>query len=247
MPQAGDLDRRGVSAPLPGDQPRRGEAGIVDGHGPDAAHPPGPELRRLADAMRAVTDRMVRTAADPATLADAAEAVERAVALLDPVSPPWGASVPAKPMFDTDPHNFFPFSPMIGWYSPLSAPIECEIRDGAVRGRGTLGAAYEGPPGCVHGGIIAGLFDEVLGIANIAAGVGAMTGTLTIVYRSPTPLYAELRFEGRTERIDGRKVHTVGSLHAGDRLCAEATGIFILVDHERFADQTRLHGAAGMT
>lgn len=232
-----------VSSPY--GSPRNTEPGIVDGHGPSVAHPPGPELRRLADAMRGVTDRMVRTQADPATIADAADAVERAVALLDPVSPAWEPSVPAMPLTDTDPHVFFPFSPMIGWYSPLSPPITCEFRDGAVVGQGTLGAAYEGPPGCVHGGIIAGLFDELLGIANIAAGVGAMTGTLTIVYRSPTPLYTELHLAAHTERIDGRKVHTQGTLHAGDRLCAEASGIFILVDHERFTDQTRLHGAGG--
>ena len=97
----------------------------------------------------------------------------------------------------------------------------------------------------MHGGIIAGIFDEILGIANIAAGVGAMTGTLTIVYRSPTPLYAELRLEAHTDRIDGRKVHTVGTLHAGDRLCAEANGLFILVEPDRVVDQTRLPGAAG--
>jgi hypothetical protein len=234
-----------VSAASEGGKPRDLQPGIVDGHGPDAAHPPGPELRRLADAMRGVTDRMVRTTADPETLGEAAAAVEQAVSILEPCSPPWTASVPARPMFDNDPHDVFPFSPMIGWYSPLSPPISCEFRDGAVRGHGTLGAAYEGPPGCVHGGIIAGLFDEILGIANIAAGVGAMTGTLTIVYRSPTPLYTELRLEAHTERIDGRKVHTVGTLHAGDRLCAEANGIFILVEHDRFVDQTRLHGAGG--
>ena len=195
--------------------------------------------------MRGVTDRMVRTEADPTALAEAANAVENAITILEPSTQPWVASVPARPMFDTDPHDFFPFSPMIGWYSPLSPPIECEFRNGAVRGHGTLGAAYEGPPGCVHGGIIAGLFDEILGIANIAAGVGAMTGTLKIVYRSPTPLYTELQFEGRTERIDGRKVYTAGTLHAGERLCAEADGIFILVEHDRFVDQTRLHGGGG--
>ncbi len=49
---------------------------------------------------------------------------------------------------------------------------------------------YEGPPTCVHGGVIAELFDELLGISNILAGPGAMTGTLTIRYRRPTPLLA---------------------------------------------------------
>jgi acyl-coenzyme A thioesterase PaaI-like protein len=216
--------------------------GIVDGHGPDAAHPPGPELRRLADALRRVTDQTVRTDAAPTLLAEAAAAVERAVALLEPVTPAWAPSVPAMPLAELAPHSYFPFSPMIGWYSPLAPPIECEVRDGAVFGRATLGAAYEGPPGCVHGGVIAGLFDEILGIANIVSGVGAMTGTLTIVYRNPTPLYGELRFEGRTDSIDGRKVRTHGTMHAGDRLCAEADGIFITVAPERFESHTA-HGA----
>jgi hypothetical protein len=215
---------------------------IVDGHGPDAASPPGPELRRLVDALRRATDLVVRPGAAPARLVDAAESVEAAAALLEGPTHPWQVSVPAHPSPALEPHEFFPFSPMIGLYSPLAPPIHCELHDGAVVGRGVLGAAYEGPPGCVHGGIIAGLFDEILGVANIAAGVGAMTGTLTIVYRSPTPLYTDLRFEGRTATIDGRKVRTAGTLHAGDRLCAEADGVFILVEHERFATHTRAHG-----
>jgi acyl-coenzyme A thioesterase PaaI-like protein len=220
------------------------EQGIVDGHGPDAAHPPGPELRRLVDAMRRVTDQVVRTHASPALLAQAAESVEQAAALLGPLSPAWAPSMPAEPFTDTDPHVFFPFSPIIGWYSPLAAPLEAEIRDGSAVAHAALGAAYEGPPGCLHGGIIAGLFDELLGIANIAAGVGAMTGTLTIRYRSPTPLYTDLRLAGRTDRIDGRKVFSSGTLHAEGRLCAEAEGIFISVDRDRFVEHTFQHGGS---
>ena len=217
--------------------------GIVDGHGPNATHPPGPELRRLADAMRLVTDQTVRTAAAPDVLAEAAAAVERAAAILAPHTDPWAPSVPAHPNTTVDPHVYFPFSPMIGWYSPLAAPIHCElVEGGGIIGRGALGAAYEGPPGCVHGGVIAGVFDEMLGIANITADVGAMTGTLTIVYRSPTPLYADLVFQSKTESIDGRKVNTRGTLHVGDRLCAEAHGIFIQVDPEKFADHALGHG-----
>ena len=218
------------------------QSGIVDGHGPDATHPPGPELRRLADAMRAVTDQAVRTAAPPDVLADVAAAVERAAAILEPHTARWAPSVPAAPAQTLDPHVYFPFSPMIGWYSPLSGPIDCVLEDGGIVGTGTLGAAYEGPPGCVHGGIIAGIFDEMLGIANITAGAGAMTGTLTIVYRSPTPLYTELVFRSKTESIEGRKVRTQGTLHADGRLCAEADGIFILVDHARFAARTLEYG-----
>ena len=155
------------------DEPARApEPGIVDGHGADVAHPPGPELRRLADALRTVTDQVVHTHATPALIAEAADVVERAAALLAPVTPDWVPSVPAWPGLEPGGDEFFPFSPMIGRYSPLSPPIEIEVVDGEIHGRGTLGAAYEGPPGCVHGGIIAGLFDEMLGVANIASGVG---------------------------------------------------------------------------
>ena len=223
------------------------EPDIVDGHGPDATHPPGPELRRLVDALRLVTDQVVRTAASPEVLARAAAAVEEAAAALEPVTPAWAPAVPARPFEDLQPHEYFPFSPMIGFYNPLAPPVDLEVDGHEVRGRATLGSAYEGPPGCVHGGIVAALFDELLGVANITSGVGAMTGTLTIRYRSPTPLHTPLDFAARVDRIDGRKVFTSGTIRAGERLCAEAEGIFIQVPHERFIAHSREHGGDAAT
>lgn len=206
---------------------------IVDGHGPDAAHPPGPERKRLADAVRRVTNQLVLTGASPEQLTRAAEQIEAVAEALAPVTPEWSLTVPAS--FGTgDPHQYFPFSPQIGLYNPLAPPVRVWIEDGVVHGEGNLDAAYEGPPGCVHGGIIASLFDELLGVANITAKVGAMTGTLTIKYRSPTPLKTDLTFMARNVGIDGRKVRTEGTIHAGDRLCAECEGIFIVVDSETF-------------
>ena len=61
-----------------------------------------------------------------------------------------------------------------------------------------------------------------------------MTGRLIVHYRSPTPLDRELRFEAWVERVDGRKIITRGELFAGDLLCAEAEGLFVSVDRERF-------------
>ena len=63
-----------------------------------------------------------------------------------------------------------------------------------------------------------------------------MTGRLTVHYRSPTPLETELRFVGWLERVDGRKIFTKGELWAGDRLCAEAEGLFISIQPGQFAD-----------
>jgi hypothetical protein len=61
-----------------------------------------------------------------------------------------------------------------------------------------------------------------------------MTGTLTVKYRSPTPLHSELRLAGRLVQVDGRKILTAGTLHAGDRLCAEAEAVFISIKVDRF-------------
>jgi acyl-CoA thioesterase FadM len=62
-----------------------------------------------------------------------------------------------------------------------------------------------------------------------------MTGTLTVKYRSPTPLHAELHFVGELTRVEGRKIFTEGRVFAGDRLCAEAEAVFISIDFSKFA------------
>ena len=142
-----------------------------------------------------------------------------------------------------DPHAHFDHSPIIGRSNPIAPPIEVEVRDKKVHGRAVFGAAYEGPPGCVHGGWIAAAFDEVLGMTQSMTGNPGMTGTLTIRYRRPTPLHAEIRFEAELDRVEGRKIFTTGRSYGPDgQLTAEAEGIFITVDFSKLAamkDQRR--------
>ena len=88
---------------------------------------------------------------------------------------------------------------------------------------------YEGPPSCVHGGVIAATFDEILGAANMVSGNPGMTGTLTVRYRKPTPLRTDLRLEARFLERDGRKIRTWAGMYHGDVLTAEADGLFIEV------------------
>ena len=99
-----------------------------------------------------------------------------------------------------------------------------------------FGSAYEGPPGCVHGGVIASAFDEVLGFAQSMTGRPGMTGTLVTKYRQPTPLRTELRFEASVTRSQGRKNFAEARLYAGEMLCAEAEAIFISLSPERYAE-----------
>jgi acyl-coenzyme A thioesterase PaaI-like protein len=105
-----------------------------------------------------------------------------------------------------------------------------------VSGTGTFGSAYEGAPGCVHGGFLAAAFDEVLGMACIFSGNPGMTGELTIRYRRPTPIKTELRFEGRLERVEGRKIYTAGEIRAGDVVTVESKGLFISITRDKFEE-----------
>lgn len=119
-------------------------------------------------------------------------------------------------------------NPAIGTRNPAAPPLEpVVLPDRTVRADVTLGIAFQGPPGCVHGGVVALLFDEVLGLANAAAEHIGMTVDLQVTYMAPTPLDTPLRFEARQERVDGRKIWCAGTLHAGGTLCASVEGMFV--------------------
>lgn len=134
--------------------------------------------------------------------------------------------------------SFLDRSPIIGASNPLAVPMVVEVagegETAVVVGRVTFPQAYEGPPGCVHGGFIAAYFDEVLGVAQSASGNPGMTANLTIDYRSPTPLNEAVVFRAWFERRERRKIYTRGTLHHGERLCAEASGLFVSLSHEVF-------------
>jgi len=89
-----------------------------------------------------------------------------------------------------------------------------------------LGAAYEGPPGLVHGGVSAMLLDHIMGETASAMRRTTFTGTLTTRYRRGTPL-GPLRLEASIVREEGRKVFVAGSIADADGVTVEAEGVFI--------------------
>jgi len=190
-------------------------------------------VRRLADLL---VGRSIDDAALEAAVADLAAVADRLTAAAGP-----GRRHRTMPDHRGHPQDFFPTSPVVGYANPLAAPVaiwavEGENGQPELRGRARFGYAYEGPPTCVHGGVIAETFDELLGAANIPTGRAGMTGTLTIRYRRPTPLQADLDLVARQTRIDGRKIFTWGGLyHQGD-LTAEAEAVFIELAPQRFLD-----------
>lgn len=194
------------------------------------------ELIRLAEAVRGVVHRLVQIDAPVEVLAQAADQAETVLALLGEHHQRSMYEGFAESANAGEPGGFFDHSPMLGRANPLAPPIELTYEGDRILGRATFGAAYEGPPGCVHGGYIAAAFDELLGSTQSLAGTPGMTGRLTVHYRSPTPLHVELTFEGRLVNVSGRKILTRGELRAGEVLCADAEGLFISIDFARFAE-----------
>lgn len=194
-----------------------------------------PRRTALADAVRALTLELVSADPSAATVDEAAILLERARVLLaeQPRS-----SAPADPsMALIDAHwTAARRGPFIGHHNPIAPPIEVSEHEGVVTGLATYNVAYEGPPNCVHGGMIAAGFDEVLGFCQGFTSRPGMTARLEVKYRSPTPLRQLLRYRAWIERVDGRKITLKGELRvaADDRLCAEAEGLFVSIDLDRF-------------
>lgn len=192
-------------------------------------------LVALCEATRRVLAQVRLTRAPSEPLEQARAALERAEAILAPfahtghtgqASLDGGHGLMGR---SEDLMRLFPYSPLIGRVNPISPPACFRFEDGVVHGLVRFGPLHCGPPNHVHGGIIAALFDELLGNVNVMNGLGGMTGTLTVRYRRPTPLFQELRLEGRHTGSEGRKVFAQGRLWLGETLLAEAEGIFIRI------------------
>jgi uncharacterized protein (TIGR00369 family) len=99
-----------------------------------------------------------------------------------------------------------------------------------------LTRVHEGPPGYIHGGIVATLMDEAMSKLNRAFRVLAMTRHMEVDYLRPSPLGETLRLTGRHLRADGRKLFHEAELHHPDgTLLASAKGLFVALDPEIIA------------
>jgi acyl-coenzyme A thioesterase PaaI-like protein len=196
------------------------------------------QRRRTAAILRQIIRELVTVDVDESVLAAVADALEplRVRLASEPRLRPDVSGLHTKdhagqhagrtPLYDRD--------PLIGLSNPLAPPLTAvpgtERREWEV----VFGDAYGGHPGFVHGGYVSAVLDHVLGVIASASGVATMTGTLTTRYRRPTPLGRRLVCRGTLDRVEGRKVLCSAVLEADDGVTAEAEGIYIRVDPDRY-------------
>lgn len=197
------------------------------------------ERIRLASELRALNEIVAVGLLDGTALAVAAEGVASIRVVLERALRP-GRRPRTRPMPEDPPEEYFTASPISGVESPVAPPIEAWVvqrPDGsrALEGRVTLSPVYEGPPTCVHGGVLAAILDELLGMSNIATANFGLTATLDVRYHRPTPLGVELRLSSYVQQVEGRKTRTWGGIYFGDQLTASAEGLFVSVVGEQLA------------
>ena len=95
-----------------------------------------------------------------------------------------------------------------------------------LKARIWFGPETEGPPGHAHGGSMAAVLDEVLGLAAWAAGYSIVVGNLNVNFRNLLPLQKVVTVESKIISAEGRKVMVHGRIFcekttyaAGECLC----------------------------
>ena len=118
-----------------------------------------------------------------------------------------------------------------GQTNPVGLKLEfTKIEEGAVFANTSVSNHYEGPPGYLHGGIIATILDEAMSKANRSRGVTAMTRQMQVDYLLPVPSDSAIRIEGRVSRSEGRKHWTEARIQNTEGITlARATGLFITI------------------
>lgn len=147
---------------------------------------------------------------------------DRIKALLEgatPTPPPDGAEL-----------DFAQYSLVGGPANPFGVDATYVRQGDEVVALVTLGAAFEGPPGRAHGGIVSAVVDETMTALLTVLGTVAFTASLQLDYLGPTPLHAPLEFRARlSERLD-RKLMLTCTGRSGEEVFVEATGTFVEVD-----------------
>ncbi|MFZ5724160.1 MAG: PaaI family thioesterase [Pseudomonadota bacterium] len=187
--------------------------------------------RRIGDALKRIADRMVRCDAPSAELEAIAAELE-AVATKTSV---YGrrsqsdiyARLFARNATRQDVLDILDYEIFTGLSTPISPPMQLWLDGDVVRGKANLGLPFQGPPGRVHGGVIAAMLDVLMAKTQDLTRTMGVTGTLNIRYIRATPLKTDIDMEARVLRTDGRKLFCEGRFFVDGQQTVHADGIWI--------------------
>lgn len=187
----------------------------------------------FTQAVRELVDATIRTEVDEATIRSVQAEIEQATARLrkEQLDGAFGVRVSASG------RGMQWGNAVVGLRNAIAPPLILNHDEvGRAWAEFDLGAAYEGPPGLVHGGMSAMILDHILGAtASYGRGVN-FTGTLEVKYLRGTPL-GPLRTDAWIDRVDRFKTFARGTISDADGVTVEANGVFIVPKWARETDE----------
>ena len=179
----------------------------------------------LAESVRALVDATIRTTEDAETLAAVKKDIDAAVLRLrrNQINGTFGET-----LLDSGATANWG-NAVRGIRNAVAPPVFSYLDEsGRVTADFHLGAAYEGPPGHVHGGVSAMILDQMLGEAACPDRIPRFSGSITYKYLRPAALGA-LHAEAFRTHTEGAKTYC--SAHIADAdgaILVEAEGVFIM-------------------
>lgn len=184
----------------------------------------------LTESIRALIDAALRTDAESDVVDRARAEVDAATARLSAHQHPGTVGMTLTPEGDSVPWGNLGN----GIRNPLAPPLVV-VPDSPTRAHidVDLGAAYEGPPGHLHGGYCALMLDHLLGEVASRGSIETMaaTGTISLRYHRPTSL-GPLHVEAEIQKIEGRKIFIRGQIADREGTTVTADGLFITLRQE---------------
>lgn len=185
-------------------------------------------LKELSGHLRNIIEQSIVLNAPDEVIADINEQLATIENIMQPYVTDKRALEYYNPNVTGELNDIQPYSAVSGNYNALAAPVTFHQQQGKLIGRVTYGRAYEGPPNCVHGAIIAGVYDQLMAIAGMATDKGGPTAYLNINYHKPTPLFEELEFQAWISVDKGNKIIVKGQCLVKGEVVTSAEALFIV-------------------
>jgi acyl-coenzyme A thioesterase PaaI-like protein len=114
--------------------------------------------------------------------------------------------------------------------NPIGLKIDFEVKGDDVIGEFTSNENHEGPPGFVHGGVLAAILDEALSyIARISMQYGILTMRETITFRNASSIGEKLKVEAKVSEEKNRAFIATAKVFNQKGIIAEAEGTMLKV------------------
>lgn len=167
--------------------------------------------------------------------------------MVTPTTPPAAARPPQRhpeaPPPGAELGQHYPMCFACGDQQPNGLHLRVFAAEGAtVTAEFDVGAAHQGAPGLIHGGLLTLAFDEVMGSLQWLLRIPAVTGRLETDFLKPIPVGRTVHLSATCVGVHGRKLYhrAEGRLDGPEgTLVARAAALFVEVRLAHFTEHGR--------